>query len=224
MAGNQQQSTNYSAASSGQPGSPIQGNQPSIKSYVKVEKPTLKKRVLGFLFSDKIDSIGSYLTNYILGPSLRELGFRMITGAAQMALFGNGTVQNPNNVNNGLLPGWGMQNRPNIIPYNTFSQPQPTYVQSPIMPQPGMSVGFGGTNEVTFATKDVANVVLDRMKNVLATYGKCKVADFYRSAEISPPANNWTLESNGWYDLSTAQPIMTTDGRWILGLPAVRQL
>lgn len=215
METNNQNATNYNAAS----GNPNQ----SIASFVKVEKPSLKKKVLGFLFSDKIDSIGTYLTNYILGPSLRELGFRMITGAAQMALFGNGTVQNPN-ANNGLVPGWGMQNRPNIIPYNTFSQPQPTYVQSPIMPQPAMSMGFGGTNEVTFATKDVANVVLDRMKNVLATYGKCKVADFYRSAEISPPANNWTLESNGWYDLSTAQPIMTTDGRWILGLPAVRQL
>lgn len=223
MGGNPQNSTDYGAASKQQPVGQNAANQPSIKSYVKVEKPSLKKKVLGFLFSDKIDSIGSYLTNYILGPSLRELGFRMITGAAQMALFGNGTVQNPNN-NNGLVPGWGMQNRPNIINYAAFSQPQPTYVQSPIMPQPAMSMGFGGTNEVTFATKDVANVVLDRMKNVLATYGKCKVADFYRSAEISPPANNWTLESNGWYDLSTAQPIMTTDGRWILGLPAVRQL
>ena len=219
METNNQNATNYNAAS----GTSGQGNSPSIASFVKVEKPSLKKKVLGFLFSDKIDSIGSYLTNYILGPSLKELGFRMITGAAQMALFGNGTVQNPN-ANNGLVPGWGMQNRPNIINYAAFSQPQPTYVQSPIMPQPAMSMGFGGTNEVTFATKDVANVVLDRMKNVLATYGKCKVADFYRSAEISPPANNWTLESNGWYDLSTAQPIMTTDGRWILGLPAVRQL
>lgn len=216
---NNQNATNYNTAS----GTSGQGNSPSIKSFVKVEKPSLKKKVLGFLFSDRIDSIGTYLTNYILGPSLRELGFRMITGAAQMALFGNGTVQNPNN-SNGLVPGWGMQNRPNIINYAAFSQPQPTYVQSPIMPQPGMSMGFGGTNEVTFATKDVANVVLDRMKNVLAIYGKCKVADFYRSAEISPPANNWTLESNGWYDLSTAQPITTTDGRWILGLPAVRQL
>ena len=224
MATTQQTGTNYSAASNGNPGSAAQGNSPSIKSFVKIEKPSLKKKVLGFLFSDRIDSIGTYLTNYILGPSLRELGFRMITGAAQMALFGNGTVQNPNN-SNGLVPGWGnVQNRPNIINYAAFSQPQPTYVQSPIMPQPTMSMGFGGTNEVTFATKDVANVVLDRMKNVLATYGKCKVADFYRSAEISPPANNWTLESNGWYDLSTAQPIMTTDGRWILGLPAVRQL
>lgn len=223
METNNQNATNYNAASGNPSGVPNQSNQPSIKSYVKVEKPTLKKKVLGFLFSDKIDSIGSYLTNYILGPSLKELGFRMITGAAQMALFGNGTVQPP--TNNGLVPGWGnVQNRSNIINYAAFSQPQPTYVQSPIIPTPSMSLGFGGTNEVTFATKDVANVVLDRMRNVLATYGKCKVADFYRSAEISPPANNWTLESNGWYDLSTAQPMMTTDGRWILSLPQVRQL
>jgi hypothetical protein len=87
-----------------------------------------------------------------------------------------------------------------------------------------MATGYAITNEVSFTTKDVANTVLDRMKNLLVLYGKVKIGDFYRSAEVSPPANNWTLESNGWYDLTGAQPIMTTDGRWILSLPPVRQL
>lgn len=221
MATTNQPPTNYNAVANASAQSNNANTQQSIKDFVKVEKPTLKKKVLGFLFSDRIDSIGSYLLTSVAGPALKTLVFNMITGATQMALFGNSTVQNVNGSN--LIPGLGLQNRPNIFNYSALSQ-QPTFVQSPIMAQPAMTTGYAITNEVSFTTKDVANTVLDRMKNLLMLYGKVKIGDFYRSAEVSPPANNWTLESNGWYDLSGAQPIMTTDGRWILSLPPVRQL
>ncbi len=74
---------------------------------------------------------------------------------------------------------------------------------------------------VTFESKDTAMIVLNRMKEILNTYGKCRVSDFYSSAEVMPPTicSNLVLESNGWYDLSDSQPIMNWKGKWILELP-----
>lgn len=219
--------TNYSAPKSQTVASgnnaPADGK--SIKGSVKVDKPTLKQRVTGFLFSDKIDSIASYLTSYILGPSLKDLIFKMGLGALQMTLYGgtNG-MASPNNT------GSYIPVRRDPVPYDTMSQQMTPYgygypygTQSPVRP-PMMAGQFGNTNSVSFDSKDAANVVLDRMKNVLALYGRVRVADFYDSAEITGYESNWTLQGNGWYDLSAAQPVLRTDGRWMLSLPPVRQL
>lgn len=225
MANNGQPNVNYAAAA--QPGGgSVQGDGKSLKGKVKVDKPTLKQRVTNFLFSDKIDSIASYLTSYILGPSLKDLVFKMGMGALQMSLYGgtNG-MANPNNTGS-YIPGYSyspVQRDP--VPYHMMGQ-QPNCVygmQSPVQ-QPMMPNQFGNTNSVSFDSKDAANVVLDRMRNVLGRYGRVRVADFYDSAEITGYEANWTLQGNGWYDLSGAQPIMRTDGRWILSLPPVRQL
>ena len=74
-----------------------------VKGNVKIEKKTFRKKVIDFLFSDKIDSVGNYLM-----------------------LFGNGTVaQAPQS--QAYQVG-----RREPVPYNTlanpsYAQPQPSY-------------------------------------------------------------------------------------------------
>ena len=205
-----QQATNYQQPQSGK----------VIKGTAKIEKPPLNKRIVNFLFSDRIDSIANYLGTYILGPSLKDLIFKMGTGALQMALFGglNG-VMNPNNTGN-YIPGYGYQTaRRDPFPYNQMSTP-PGYAQ----PTPNMYPQNVSINDVSFDTKDDAYLVLDRMQNDLRRYGKVRALDFYNAAGISGQEGNWTLQGYGWYSLDGTMPIMRTDGRWMISFPPMQML
>ena len=69
-----------------------------VKGTAKLEKKTAKRKILDFIFSDKIDSVGIYLAYSILGPGIKNIVFNGVTGALQMILFGGNTVQqNPGN-------------------------------------------------------------------------------------------------------------------------------
>lgn len=193
-----------------------------IKGQAKVEKTPLSKKMVNFLFSDKIDSVANYLTYYILGPSLKDLVYKMATGGLQMVLFGGNTQGQPpyypgyggyNNYNNGY-----MQARRDPVPYNQMSYPG--YAQ----PQPGIYQQRVSLNDISFDSKDDAYLVLDRMNREIQRYGKVRVADFYTFAGITGQEDNWTLQGNGWYDLNMAHPMMRTDGRWIIEFPPVSSI
>lgn len=204
---------------------PEEPKEKVIKGAVQVDKPTLGRKMVNFLFSDKIDSVANYLTYYILGPSLKDLVFKMATGGLQMVLFGGNTGNQPpyggysgyngyyNNYNNGY-----MQARRDT-PYNGYSNPG--YAQ----PQPGIyNPNRVNLNDISFDSKDDAWTVLDRMNREIGRYGKVRVADFYTFAGITGQEGNWTLQANGWYDLNAAHPMMRTDGRWIIEFPPTQMI
>lgn len=188
-----------------------------IKGSAKVDKPKLSKKVIGFLFSDKLDSIGTYLAQCIIGPSIKQLIYNMTTGALQMALFNGGAAPQSSGV---YIPGYGYQNarRDPPTPYNTMSNPG--YAQ----PQPGLYGPRVTLNDISFDSRDDAYLVLDRMARELNRYGKVRVADFYTFAGITGQEGNWTLQANGWYSLADAHPMLRTDNRWIIEFPPVQPL
>ena len=196
-----------------------------IKGSVKVEKTGFGKKVVNFLFSDKIDSIASYLANYILGPSLKDLIFRMGTGALQMALFGGqgGANMPPLGYFNANYGGGRRDN----IPYSNMSMQGYQGYVPPGYAQP-QNVGIVqqrvGLNGISFDTKDDAWLVLDRMNREISKYQRVRVADFYTYAGITGQEDNWALQSNGWYDLTTAHPVQRTDGRWMIDFPPVQPI
>lgn len=189
-----------------------------IKGSAKVDKPKFGQKVINFLFSDKLDAVGNFLAYNILGPSLKDLIFKMGTGALQMALFGGNTSSSGGT----YVPGYGYQSarRDAPTPYNQMSNTGYGYAQ----PQPGMMNQRITLNDISFDTKDDAWLVLDRMNREIGRYQKVRVADFYTYAGITGQEGNWTLQGNGWYDLSTAKPMMRTDGRWIIDFPPVMSL
>lgn len=197
--------------------------QREIKGDVIFEKPTFIKKLTDFLFSDKLDNVTLYLAKTILGPSLRELVFKMGVGALQMTLF-----DGQNGINYGAggsyIPNYGY--RPaintNQVPYNMMSNPgyaQPMTGNVPM--QQGIRVNV---RDVSFQSKDDAYVVLDRMNNVIKQYGKVKVADFYNFAGITGQEDNWTLQNCGWYGLGDAKTVFCTNGRYIIDFPPVVRL
>jgi hypothetical protein len=188
-----------------------------IKGTAKLEKKSAGKKVIDFLFSDKLDAIGNYLGYYILGPSLKELIFKLVTGATQMALFG-GNAAVTNNTNSNYIPGYGYQpGRRDPLTYNNASNPG--YAQPIGYQQQRVALG-----DISFDTKDDAWLVLDRMGREIQRYGKVRVADYYNFAGVTGQESNWALQSSGWYMLGDAHPMMRTDGRWVIEFPPVQSL
>lgn len=209
----QPQQTNYNDLSS-EPKSKV------IKGKAKQEK-NIAKKVVGFLFSDKIDSVANYLTWYVLGPSLRDLIFKLGTGALQMALYGGqGGAGVPPMGGYGYGAGYSSNARRDPVPYNTmYGYPQAGYGYAQPQVQPAVYQQRITLNDISFDSRDDALLVIDRMQEEIRKYQKVRAADFYTFAGITGQESNWTLQSNGWYDLSQAKPLMRTDGRWMIDFP-----
>lgn len=183
-----------------------------VKGNVKIEKKTFRKKVIDFLFSDKIDSVGNYLAYSIFAPSLKEMIFKGFTGALQMMLFGNGTVaQAPQS--QAYQVG-----RREPVPYNTLANP--SYAQ----PQPSYGAQRVTMNDIVFDTKDDCYMVLDRMSKIIQHYGRARLADYYEAAGITGQESNWALQTSGWYFLGDAHPVMRMDGRWIIEFPPLQSI
>ena len=199
------------------------------------DKKTIKQKVANFIASDKLDTIGSYLCNYVLKPGIIGLLWQLGSQALSMSLFGGNNVQNPNMVGGNYIPGYGYQPvRRDPIPYQNYGMwqnQQPGYGgygYAQPQTQPGVVPAgpnqYLNLNDISFDTRDDCWLVLDRMGNELRRYGKVRVADFYNAAGITGQEGNWTLQGRGWTNLATAQPKMRTDGRWIIDFPPVQML
>ena len=185
-----------------------------IKGSAKLEKRTPTKKIVNFLFSDKLDSIGTYLMYEVLGPSLRNLAYQLGVGALQMTFFGN------NRPPMGAVPP-SQQYSGARRDYGAYSNPGYGYAQPP---QPVIAAPNGYRqrlmpNDISFDTADDANLVLDRMRMQLQKFGKVFLRDMYEFCGITAEQDNWTLSSYGWDDLNSAHPIQRTDGRWMIQFP-----
>lgn len=192
-----------------------------IKGTARIEKKSMSKKIVDFLFTDRIDSIFSYIGQFIVVPTLKKLLFDSIVNGANIAINGQSSVMTPQYQQSSgtYIPGYGYQSlqRPQV-PYNTMANP--TYAQ----PAPGYFPQRVTLNDISFDSKDDAYLTLDRMARDIARYGKVRVADFYTYAGITGQEDNWTLQSCGWYNLGAARPLMRMDGRWCIDFPPVQPL
>lgn len=188
-----------------------------IKGTAKLERPKASKKLIDFLFTDKIDSISNYLIYSILGPSVRRLIYEMGNGALRMALLNNQSPNQPPSPMNMWSNGYDNYSTARRDPYMYNQMTNYGYAQ----PQPSIMPQRISIQDVSFDTKDDAYLVLDRMNRTIQRYGKVRVADFYGYAGLTGHEDNWTLQGNGWYDLNQAHPIMRTDGRWMIDFPPI---
>ena len=198
----------------------------NMQVHGQMDKPTLKRRVMDFLMSDKLDSMGNYLFYCVFGPSMKNLLWQLGAGALSMTLFGSGPAGAPGGMTGGgsYVPGYGWQPArrdpyPYQNQYNGWTQPQQNYGYGYAQPQPApMPQQQPGLNDISFNTRDDAWLVLDRLGREIGRYGKVRVADFYAAAGFTAP-DNWALQGAGWTSLANVQPTMRTDGRWVIPFP-----
>lgn len=185
-----------------------------LKGKFKVEKKTLSKRIIDFLFSDKIDNIGNYLTYEVLGPTIKDLIYKSFVGAVGMAVYGS--VRDSGNT---FQKRYASTQR-GYTPYDQFGyQAPPGQFYASVQPNPGYYGQGLGLSDISFNTKDDALYQIDRLKTMITKYTKVRIADYYSDVGYTPPATDWAIQSAGWYNLEGAHPVPTSNGRWIIEFP-----
>ena len=163
-----------------------------VQGVVKEEK---KKGFFSKFFSDGLGSIGTYLWNDILVPAFKKTLNDMISDGTSMILFGTPkNKQQPTNYNRISYNSYS-----NVTSYNR-PRPTTTYAQT----------------DVTVDTKNDADTVLNTLYDLLQQYGVVRVADFY---DIVGLPSSFTDNKFGWMDISTADIIRTTEGRYWIKMP-----
>lgn len=195
-----------------------------IKNDVRIEKKPLFKRVVDFLFSDKIDSIGYYIGSQIVKPAILDLLYQSIVGAAGMAIYNTKQVGQGPATDNPLARRYAGTQK-NYTPYN---QPFNVvgYQQNGEYFAPGSMVNSGYMSlkptDISFGTKDLALYRLQQCKDAIARYNRLTVKEFFNICEVTPPLGNWAIETSGWYNLDNVTDkdvVPTTSGRWIINFP-----
>lgn len=201
------ENTNYNQQEEPKPG--------VLKGKAEIKKTKPSQKVVNFLFSSKLDDIGAFLVQTIIGPGLKNLCYNVGEGALRMIFKqGGGYYQNPPAL--GQSPWPVQQTNYNSLSTQTWGQMRPVTVsQSPYA---------NDYKSVIFTYRDDALVVIDRLANHIYKYGKASVREFYNAAEVTPPLGNWAIDGIGWHTVQGAHPVMTSDGRWIIEMPPTQNL
>ena len=72
-------------------------------------------------------------------------------------------------------------------------------------------------DEIKFESRGDAELVLDRLDDLIDTYGHARVADLYDFVGVSC---DYTYQNYGWFNLGTARVVATRDG-YVLDMPRV---
>ena len=181
----------------------------TVTNSIRKKKP-LGTRFKETFLSEESDSVGSYIFWDILVPSAKETVSDLVTGAINILLFGDAS-SGPSRKRNG--------SRRSIR--GGFTD----YTSSTISRKSEDDRKYGRRSkrcidDFILPDRQTAQRVLEDMKDLIADYGQCSVADYYDFIN-----QNWEATDKywGWTDLSGVRP-RAVRGGCILDLPDLEQL
>jgi len=186
------------------------------KAIVKVvtgevikRKPPLGQRFKHIFFGGDSKSAARYISEDVILPALRNLLVDSVAKGAERLIYGDTRPVR--------RPGMGLQSR---IQYNSpLLRPDPRgSVRLP--DQPPRSQQRRDMSELVLASRDEAELVLERMLDILDKYEVVSVADLNDLCGLPTSAidNKW-----GWTDLRGAEVRQIRDG-YLISLPSIEEI
>lgn len=160
---------------------------------VTVKKKTGLEKFAETFFEDDIRNVMRTIKNEMLIPAVKNIAVNAINSAVSMMIFGKDVRPNYNGYTNFYQP---TQNQANASWTRYYTRNQAPYPS----PNPSAS-GYSGGPNVSFSLRRDAEVILDQMREAIATFGKVSLGDYYDLLGIT---TDYTDFSYGWYDLTTA--------------------
>lgn len=158
-------------------------------------------RFADVFIAEDASNVKSYMFSEVLIPAAKKLLWDIITDGAGMFLFGE--------------TGRASKNRPGASKVSYTK-----YYEDPRDDRRYSSTGKAKRgfeyDDIIFDNKGDAEVVLDRMCEVIDTYGFVTILDLYDLADLTAPAH--TSNRYGWTNLRSAETVRVRDG-YILKLP-----
>lgn len=180
-------------------------NKVQLKGKVKVEKSSEAKKFLSTFFSSSLkDAFTNTFTNVFV-PYVKDMVCKIGTNTINFWVNGDkagGTQQaGPNRIS--YWSGYANRNA-----YGGYSQPPVSRVSNSVYTM----------DNLCFDNRGDAEIVLEKLKEVLVTYKVASVADLY---DMCGEKFNFTDYKYGWRNLDRASIARTNDGRYMLDLPKV---
>ena len=185
-----------------------------ITTPVVIKEPGIGRKLKTIFFGGEFKSAGQFVVSDIILPTLRNMFVDSVSGAAQRVAWGD-SMRNRNR-------------RPEMrsrITYNA-APPQTQRPYSAILPNQAprypsvRPVNHREANDILIVSREEANLVLERLIDIVDKYEVASLADLYDliGQPSSPIDNKW-----GWTYLNTAEIRQTRNG-YLLELPPMEEL
>ncbi len=171
-----------------------------VHGTTKVKKKGKTSKFAEMFLAEDVSNVKSYIVSDVLIPAAKKLFVDTIRDAADMLVYGG--------TNRGKRSG-GF--RADYVSYNRFSDRRDD--RRPISDSRTRS-GYS-YDDVILESRGEAEEVLDRMDELIQTYGMVSVMDLYDLVGIT---GQYTDNKYGWTNIRNAEPVRTRDG-YMLKLP-----
>lgn len=170
-----------------------------VQGEVKTKKKSEIQKLSNIFISEDVHNVKDYILMDVLVPSIKNAIYELVTGSLDMIFFnGQGRLKK--------------KTQSSTVSYSRYyDQKRDT------------DRGYSGTrtttgydyNDIILETRGEAEDVLDRMSELIDTYGQVTVADLYDLVGIT---GNYTDNKYGWVNIRNAEPIRVRNG-YLLKLP-----
>ena len=175
-------------------------NEPTKKVVKPIAKATTKKKnkLAETFISEDASNIKSYILMDVLVPAIKKAVIDIVTDGISMLFYGDTSHGNRRS-----------STTASYVSYNRYSDRD----------RRDDRTSYGRSrysyDDIILQSRGEAEEVLDRMSEMIDTYGIVSVADMYDLVGI---ATNYTDNKYGWTNLRNAEPIRVSNG-YMLKLP-----
>lgn len=177
----------------------VKENKSVVSGNVKVKKKTAIEKVKKSIFAESFENVKSFMINDVILPETKKLIGNSIIEATRM-MFGLGRSYNSNS------------REPDRVSYRSY------YENDRFSSNRSRNISSRRTyefNDIIFDNREDADNVIDKLYDMLATYHKISVADYY---DIVGVQGDYTANSYGWSNLGGVRVVRVPDG-WIIDFP-----
>ena len=173
-----------------------------ISKKAKTRKKSFIKRLKETVLGDDSQSIGIYIIHDVLVPALRSTVHEMITGAVDMAIYGEKRSRLDSRRGGYQRTSYNQYYTDDRNRSRTFSQ---------------RARATHDFEEIILDTRTDAVNVIHAMGDLIYDYGQCTVSDLYEFVDITP---KFTDNKYGWTELGeTNDHIKRVHDGYLLYLP-----
>lgn len=168
------------------------------------KKSGLQKFASEFI-SEDAKNIKSYVFGEVLIPAIKKAISDIVTDGIDMILYG------------GTRPG-GKRSVADRVSYRNYydRDGRTSRDTRPASVNTGYSY-----DDIVLSSRGEAQEVLDRMDELVSTYGVVSVADLYDLVGIT---GNYTDNKYGWTSVRSAEVVRTRDGGYMIKMPRAAQI
>ena len=175
---------------------------PVVKGKATKKKQSVARKFTDTFVSEDVHNVKSYVIMDVLIPAAKKAISDIVTNGIDMILYGE-TGRTKKRSSSGY------------ISYNKYSEKDRTYDRRDDRTRYGYSY-----DDIVLETRSEAMEVLERMDEIIDTYGHVTVADMYDLVDVS---SNYTDNKYGWTNLRDAEPVRVRDG-YIIKLPKAKPI